>query len=45
MKRKRHILTRKVLKYKARLNVHGGGQQEYAVNFFETCPMHLVTVK
>jgi hypothetical protein len=26
MKRKRDILTRKVLKYKARLNVHGGQQ-------------------
>jgi hypothetical protein len=35
MKRKRDILTRKVLKYKARLNVHGG-QQEFSVNFFET---------
>jgi hypothetical protein len=35
MKRKRDILTRKVLKYKARLNVHGG-QQEFAVNYFET---------
>jgi hypothetical protein len=31
MKRKSDILTRKVLKYKARLNVHGG-QQEFAVN-------------
>jgi hypothetical protein len=35
MKRKKDILTRKVLRYKARLNMHGG-QQEYAVNFFET---------
>jgi hypothetical protein len=35
MKRKRDILTRKVLKYKARLNVHGG-KQEFAVNYFET---------
>jgi hypothetical protein len=35
MKRKRDILTRKVLKYKARLNVHGG-QHEFAVNYFET---------
>jgi glutamine synthetase adenylyltransferase len=35
MKQKRDILTRKVLKNKARLNVHRG-QQEYAVNFFET---------
>jgi len=35
MKRKRHILTRKVYKWKARLNVHGG-QQEYAVNFYDT---------
>jgi hypothetical protein len=35
MKRKRDIKTRKVYKHKARLNVHGG-QQEFAVNFFET---------
>ena len=35
MKRKRDIKTREVHKWKARLNVHGG-QQEYAVNFFET---------
>jgi hypothetical protein len=35
MKRKREILMRKVLKYKARLKVQGG-QHEYAVNFFET---------
>jgi hypothetical protein len=35
MKRKRDIKTRKVYKHKARLNVHGG-QQESAVNFFET---------
>jgi len=35
MKRKRNILTRQVYKWKARLNVHGG-QQEYAVNFYET---------
>jgi len=35
MKRKRDILTRKVYKWNARLNVHGG-QQEYAVNFYET---------
>jgi hypothetical protein len=35
MKRKREIKTRKVYKHKARLNVHGG-QQEFAVNFFET---------
>jgi hypothetical protein len=35
MKRKRDILTRKVLKYKARLNINGG-QQAFAVNYFET---------
>jgi hypothetical protein len=35
MKRKRDILTRKVLKYKSRLNVHGG-QHEFTVNYFET---------
>jgi hypothetical protein len=35
MKRKRDISTRKVLKYKFRLNVHGG-QHEFAVNYFET---------
>jgi hypothetical protein len=35
MNRKRDILNRKVLKYKARLNIRGGGQ-EYTVNFFET---------
>lgn len=35
MKRKRDIKTRKVYKWKARLNVHGG-KQEYAVNYFET---------
>jgi hypothetical protein len=35
MKRKRDIKTRKVYKHKARLNVHGG-QQEFALNFFET---------
>ena len=35
MKRKRDIKTRKVTKYKARLNVHGG-QQEYRVNYFDT---------
>jgi hypothetical protein len=35
MKRKRDINTRKVYKHKVRLNVHGG-QQEFAVNFFET---------
>jgi hypothetical protein len=34
MKKKRYIKTRKVYKRKARLNVHGG-QQEFAVNFFE----------
>jgi hypothetical protein len=35
MKRKRDILTQKVLNYKTRLNVHGG-QPEFAVNYFET---------
>ena len=35
MKRKRHLLTREVYKWKARLNVHGG-QQEYAINYFDT---------
>ena len=35
MKRKRDIVTRKVYKWKARLNVHGG-QQEYGVNYLET---------
>jgi hypothetical protein len=35
MKRKRRILTRKVYKWKARLNAHGG-QQEHGVNFWET---------
>jgi len=35
MKRKRDIKTQQVYKYKARLNVHGG-QQEYAVNYYET---------
>ena len=35
MKRKRHLLTGEVYKWKARLNVHGG-QQEYAVNYFDT---------
>ena len=34
-KRKRDITTQKVLKYKARLNVHGG-QQEYGVNYWDT---------
>jgi hypothetical protein len=34
MKRKMDIKTRKFYKHKARLNVHGG-QQEFAVNFFE----------
>ena len=35
MKRKRDILTRKIIKWKARLTVHGG-QQEYGVNYTET---------
>ena len=33
MKRKRDIRIQKIIKYKARLNVHGG-QQEYVVNWF-----------
>jgi hypothetical protein len=35
MNQNRDILTCKVLKYKARLNMHGGGQQEHALNFFQ----------
>ena len=35
MKCKRYITTRKVIKYKARLNVHGG-KQEHGVNYLET---------
>jgi hypothetical protein len=35
MKRKRDLVSKKVLKHKARLNVHGG-QQQHGVNFFET---------
>lgn len=35
MKRKRDILTRKVKKYKARLNVHGG-KQVFGEDFYET---------
>ena len=35
MKRKRDIKTRAIIKYKARLNVHGG-QQQYGINYFET---------
>ena len=35
MKRKRDIVTRKVYKWKARLNVHGG-QQEKGVNYNDT---------
>eukprot|EP00957_Ditylum_brightwellii_P122592 9348623-Ditylum_brightwellii.AAC.1 len=34
-KRKRDIRTQEVLKYKARLNVHGG-QQQYRVHYFDT---------
>ena len=34
MKRKRNIVTNEIYKWKARLNLHGG-QQEYAVNFYE----------
>ena len=35
MKRKRDLITRKPVKYKARLNIHGG-KQEYGVNFYDT---------
>ena len=35
MKRKRNIVTNEIYKWKARLNLHGG-QQEYAVNLYET---------
>ena len=35
MRRKRNILTNKVYKHKARLNIHGG-QQEFAINYYET---------
>ena len=35
MKRKRDIVTRKVYKWKVKLNVHRG-QQEYGVNYLET---------
>ena len=37
MRRKRNILTNKVYKHKARLNIHGG-QQEFAFNYYETFP-------
>ena len=35
MKRKRDIKTQKIIKYKARFNLHGG-QQQHRVNYFET---------
>ena len=35
MKRKRDLITRQPIKYKARLNIHGG-KQEYGVNFYDT---------
>jgi hypothetical protein len=35
MKRKRRILTREIYQWKARLNCHGG-QQEQGINFWET---------
>jgi hypothetical protein len=35
MKRKRDIKTQEVIKWKARLTVHGG-QQQYGINYFET---------
>ena len=37
MKRKEDIKTQKIIKHKARLNVHGG-QQQYGINYFETYP-------
>ena len=36
MKRKRDIMTRKVFKYEARLNVHVG-QKDFGVNYFQKC--------
>jgi len=41
MKRKRYLLTRQTYKWKACLSVYGG-QQEYAVNYFDTYA-HVVT--
>ena len=35
MRRKRNILTGKIYKWKARLNLHGG-QQEFDVNYYDT---------
>jgi Reverse transcriptase (RNA-dependent DNA polymerase) len=35
MRRKRHIATQEVYKWKVRLNLHGG-KQEYELNFWET---------
>ena len=35
IKRKRHLLTGEIYKWKARLNIHRG-QQEYSVNYFDT---------
>jgi hypothetical protein len=35
MKRKRQLLTNKMCKHKARLNMHGG-QQQYGINFWDT---------
>ena len=35
MRRKINILTNEVYKHKTRLNIHGG-QQEFAINFFDT---------
>jgi radical SAM superfamily enzyme len=37
MKRKRRLLTNKIYKWKARLNLHGG-QQEYGVNYWDLRP-------
>ena len=36
MKRKRHISTEQVYKWKAHLNIHRG-QQEHGINYWETC--------
>ena len=35
MKRKRNLVTNKITKYKARLNIHGG-QQTFGINYWET---------
>ena len=35
MRRKRDLMTNEILKYKSRLNLHGG-KQVYGMNYFET---------